>query len=913
MLKPMRSLLLLFASSLAQAEATPPLRVPELPLAQCYFGGHLRLLTVPGVVAGSMPIAGGRAILIFRPDKKVQIARGSGDNPLRNITTKELKEAKAFSLAENLTEVDVSGNGRWSLLRSGDTTFVVDSQALSISKIADGIDGGFFTENSQQIILQSDDSVMTYNIASRALKTIAEVPGKAVVVTDRDSKNLFVIAFEKFPNLVKEAVWQNLGSNERRLVSGSQISISKNEKANVTTLKIGTAAFEIHQPRWSRTKTSGVSLKIDGGYIGAENMRSMTFQEGNRQVDLSIPLGNWEDRPVQSFTDEFVVTSITRGDVTTLSMFDKTNVICAKRVKVVCIDCDESSGRDRSIRAYSDQGTKFNDKTLCETEFNPKDPQWKEFSKSLSLFSERGAVERWLLRFSKKGGFNASEHLGILEGLLGSKEVTGAYGSLLSLVMANVMSQSTNLYSSLLLKYPAIRTLPPVATVCMTPEETKQYGKFAYSVLKRQLLLTHFDRPFSEYRYFTQFAAFLTDVEKDEFADLIGEGAGRYAVQRDWKLQNVFFSKVYQFAYQNARKIMGLPSVELTDLVTPAASGGYTWAFALGTSRMSEKSVLTEAGFYVEEKEGFSYDPGGAFEQTKDYSWQHAGKKYVGRIAGKAIPVKSDWMIKEPSIRYNELLSDGVLRGMVVAGSNLGQSKETLNEYRAYYEESGFTFEDPIAVDNFKEYLKAKVIGKEAVDYMVKEAHSDGDDKNLFRMTKAVSIIIGTKKAGKYVEKVEIVYPDHNRGNELLSNQEFGEWIRTRESSKIGQLVYINSSCWSKNKAAAELGAARSATLVEIATTTVAYTFVDRSTNTLRILLEGLRTASDYARIRERLANSPRYSGKKEDQYIFPDEPQYEQMISAGLRTPVAYSISVFEQGGDGRATPYHFDERIHQ
>ena len=355
------------------------------------------------------------------------------------------------------------------------------------------------------------------------------------------------------------------------------------------------------------------------------------------------------------------------------------------------------------------------------------------------------------------------------------------------------------------------------------------------------------------------------------------------------------------------------PSVELTDLVTPTASGGYTWAFTLGTSRMSDKSVLTEAGFYVEDKEGFSYSSGGEYEQSKDYPWQHAGKKYVGRITGKALPIKSDWMISEPSIRYAELLSDGVLRGMIVAGSNLGQSKETLNEYRAYYEESGFTFEDPISVDNFKEYLKSKVVGKDPVDYVVKEAHSDGDDKNLFRMTKGVSIIVGTKKAGKYVEKIEIVYPDHNRGNELLSNQEFGEWIRARESSKIGQLVYINSSCWSKNKAAAELGAARSATLVEIATTTVANTFVDRSTNTLKIILEALRTGSSYAHIRERLSNSPRYAGKKEDQYIFPDEPEYEKSISQGLRTPVSYSIGVFEQGSDGRTTPYHFDERIHQ
>lgn len=902
----------LFGYSVAQAEprmTDRPIR-HDLNREQCYFLGHTKLLSVPGPLSSVMPLAGGQALLLFRSGGKVEISRGAGNNPIRSFTSRDLKEVKEIDATQKVTEVHASPNGRFSLVTVGEAGFLVDTATLKVSKLSDDINGGFFSKDSRRLIAQIDGAIAVFDVATLARNDVATIGNRSVVAIDAQSENVFVINYQNFPSPVREAIWLAIEKGERRVIEGKDLSITRVSDKSPTVLVVNGDRFELHKPQWSRTGTTGIqtgNYNYSGGYT-----QSLSFVESGRKIDMGFPLGNWEFRPTLTATDDFVVMTSFRGNASSISLFEKKNFVCAKPVAIACYDCADPSGRDRSVRAYSDQGTGFLDKTLCESPFDARDPRWKPFSVPPKSVTDRAAVERWLIRMSKKGGFKASEHLGLLEGMLASDDISKGYGGLLSLVLSHVMAESSNLYTSLLMKYPSISKLPRVEAACLSPEEQKHYGRYAYAVLKRQLMLSHFDRPFSDYGYFSQFTPFLLDSEKDEIADLIGDGASRYAVQRDYNLRSVFFSKVYQFAYQNARRLMGLPWREITDISQGSKYGNTISTSLLGTSKISDKSTLIEAGFYMEPGPTFTYNPAGALEQTADAPWSHSGNNYAAKLVGKAIPVESNWILQEPSIRYKELLSDRVLRGVVVAGANLGGQKATLDEYRSYFEDLGFTFEKPVAAENFSDYLKGKVTGPDPMDYMIKEAHSDGDDKNLFRMSKQVAVVIGMKRTKDRTEVVELVYPTFDKGSELIPNALFGEWIRAREKSGIGQLVYVNGSCWSHHKAAAELSAARSPVLVEIATTTMAFTFVNHERSALYNLLTALREGATFAQMRERMTASPRYKSKKEDVYIFPDESEYGSLIAATLRTPFDLTISVFEaERSTGRMIPYHLDERI--
>jgi hypothetical protein len=100
---------------------------------------------------------------------------------------------------------------------------------------------------------------------------------------------------------------------------------------------------------------------------------------------------------------------------------------------------------------------------------------------------------------------------------------------------------------------------------------------------------------------------------------------------------------------------------------------------------------------------------------------------------------------KEPA--YASLWKDGVLNGMVVTGSNLRDlSKGVMDEYLECYRQDSFEFSDAeIQIDDFKGFLGQKVKSGE-LDYFIKEAHSDGDEKNLFRLDKKARMSVGTKK-----------------------------------------------------------------------------------------------------------------------------------------------------------------------
>jgi hypothetical protein len=411
---------------------------------------------------------------------------------------------------------------------------------------------------------------------------------------------------------------------------------------------------------------------------------------------------------------------------------------------------------------------------------------------------------------------------------------------------------------------------------------------------------------------FSNLLATLPAAEKEEHIDLIGQNLADSAA---WNPQyrDVFLSKLYRFTSQSVAPLFGERPKPVTDL-TYTRAGSQVTPIILATGPL-EINGATEArspyGFYSKTLEPTDAPEGGQ-SAKRTLEWKHEGKSYSADLSVRALE-QMPLIPNGAAPKYDELWKDRRLSGMVVVGSNLKDSSASLmQEYLAYYQSKGFRFSGTRdEVTNFTKHLETKTASGE-LDYLIKEAHSDGDEKNLFRMDSKVKILRGerTIEGTDRKETIELVYPaDDAAGAEskLVSNQDFGDWIRKRDQDGKGQFVYFNTSCWSHTKALHEIEAARSTTLLNIPTQTTACTFVhEGKENGLYQVLEGFRNQESYGQIRSRLDPIPKYNEQKGDVYLFPDDPRYADLITKRLARPLDIQLQIRDEKG----RPYSIEEQ---
>ena len=126
----------------------------------------------------------------------------------------------------------------------------------------------------------------------------------------------------------------------------------------------------------------------------------------------------------------------------------------------------------------------------------------------------------------------------------------------------------------------------------------------------------------------------------------------------------------------------------------------------------------------------------------------------------------------------------------------------------SYFEQQGFQF-SRTEITDLKQFLLERVENCE-IDYFLKESHSDGDERNVFRFDQANYVIRAVRYGDQgRIEVVYIIFPQtlnsEEENTELLSNIELAQTIATRESNGCGQITYFNTSCWSHVKARYEI------------------------------------------------------------------------------------------------------------
>ena len=238
--------------------------------------------------------------------------------------------------------------------------------------------------------------------------------------------------------------------------------------------------------------------------------------------------------------------------------------------------------------------------------------------------------------------------------------------------------------------------------------------------------------------------------------------------------------------------------------------------------------------------------------------------------------------------------------GLIIVGSSLRHFSQTLLEnYISYFEREGFYF-SPIEVLNFESFFKESISSCE-LDYFLKESHSDGDERNVFRFDIVNKVLKGVRSIGEGKEEiVYLVYPKpfhfRIRQTALFSNLDLANLIKNRKNKGCGEITYFNTSCWSDVKARYEIEAANSDIFLNIPSTSSSDTFLDQPDGAIRGLIDSYRKGLNFKGFRETLKKNKGYASRTFNQYLFPDESRYTAEIFKHISIPLKIEIHLERQ-----------------
>ena len=519
----------------------------------------------------------------------------------------------------------------------------------------------------------------------------------------------------------------------------------------------------------------------------------------------------------------------------------------------------------------------------------------------------------YLNRFQKPNGYTP-EHLSVLVSILKSDIVEKNSYEVVEALKQLDPKLLNELYFSLNLEKRLAKKVSKNAFICSSESDRKKLKDITQDLQN----LTNERRGSSAYVRFLPYKYDFQELsakDRELYVDLIAEDLSQKAAE-DRALAGVFQSKLYHFSKKYALELMGSDFKPATDLSVSKSSTDSSIVL-LSTSPIKDQKqveyddvnpIAPKYGFYFTEKAAMKIPKeskvGSEFKEK--FTWANSDDSFEATVKYTVKEPVEKLLPRDNSPDYKAMRKDGEVTGLMVIGTNLAGHPSLSDHYLTYYQNEGFKFEAPVdtkALPFFEEQIKN---GK--LDYFIKEAHSDGDEKNLFRMDNQGKLFKGvrTRKDGTK-EVMYILAPSTDaKGSTLISNQLFGEWMKERKEHN--PLYYFNSSCNSSSKVITELPAVSSSNFIPIATDSLAYTFSNKDTNTMKIMLTSFRQEKDYEGIRQDMKkSSPRYASGKEDQFIFPDEEKYESSILEHLSINVDANVTLKNSKG----IELHMDEQL--
>jgi hypothetical protein len=399
----------------------------------------------------------------------------------------------------------------------------------------------------------------------------------------------------------------------------------------------------------------------------------------------------------------------------------------------------------------------------------------------------------------------------------------------------------------------------------------------------------------------------LPDEVRRDISNRIAGAIANAAIEDE--LRGVFHQKIFKFAKQTVRPLFGMKSEALVDLepVLIHDDGKDRLVPTLFSTSQIDGDPLSKNkyGFYSKKLALVPLQdpdaPAGTAVMNKSWTWKNEEGEFTSSIDIKTGKGGAHKFIPQGNAPdYAGLWRDNNLSGLMVMGDNMGEDSALLAEYESYYRRQGFKFKvahTPMA--DLSGWMKEK-ISSGKLDYLIKEAHSDGMDRDLFRFNNAGSLQVGTKALpGGKSETVAIFHPDYGSEKRLLPNSEFGNWMKERDAKpEAGPLLYLNTSCYSMTKACREMEAAATEKLVVFGAPDTVDTFEDAQDSALRQLLTGIRQKKTYPEIRKMMEKDPDFKNGSANTMLMPDQEGYRDFMRENSKIPLEIKIETKDSSG---------------
>ncbi len=554
---------------------------------------------------------------------------------------------------------------------------------------------------------------------------------------------------------------------------------------------------------------------------------------------------------------------------------------------------------------------KFDGGAWCAESFASRKLQWAELTPLKDTLSSRETLH-WLMRFQKPEGLDLSpEHLKIFLAIAKSPSWRENALPLIHRVMANMLNKSPFLYDALLREFPELATVANDSVLdCQNPSEKSEILKGVRNYLNRSLANSDGRIKRSELELLNPLRShfsFLASPERERYIDRFSDAIASSASDNS-ELSGIFGSKIYYFAHRSVASFFGKDDHNpISDLTLVRQPDGFT-PYILGSAPINgEVDGKTDFGFYLKKLAPIPVKKSGVgplpVENPERFSWEHAGSHYKADIKLYSHGSGQNLIEDSDAFPYPLLWKDDKLSGIMIVGSNGGDEIEhTKNGYLSFYRNQGYHFESKPKEVRTYSFLKDQIMSGK-VDYLIKHAHSDGDEKHLFRYGTSSEVWKGVKKNGNKTEDLYVVTPTSVNSTDLLGNSEFGDWIRQRQTP----LVFFNASCSSHHKAVNEVAAAGK-NLIDIPTLSTTFFFRDTPGYATRSMLVGFLAQKNYKDIRSLMEDDLSYKSRGFNVWIFPDEYDYKKNIELVVEGPIDTQIQLQKDG-----QPYFLDlQNVH-
>ncbi len=557
--------------------------------------------------------------------------------------------------------------------------------------------------------------------------------------------------------------------------------------------------------------------------------------------------------------------------------------------------------------------------TMCSDHFDEK--SWDKITPPIT----KGEISKkqaylYLKRFQKQDGYNSEKHQSILVAILKS-DIVEKNPDLINETLKTLSLKSPTEFKKIFTFLNLEKRMPNKfdssdSNKCKSTSEAG-LSSSKIETLKYKSALTDSKTTTADWIEFKPFKSDLQKIPKeqrDAIVDGIGESLSQ-AAGASPEFNGVFQSKLYYFSKKFALDLVGDQSKMTTDLAV-AVRNGQNIPIALGSGDIASASnsqfedvvnTKNPYGFNFKNFEPLSISESASVgtKIQKNILWQHDGQKFTAETVSTVLPPLGTLISTDKSPDYKKLKPNGKLTGMMVIGSNLSSGHATIvDEYLTYYQNQGFEFKESKTVDAIDFFKKSIQSGE--VGYLIKEAHSDGDERNLFRANKSGKLYEGSlKNKNGTSETIYLLAPDAAKhDSKLISNQEFGSWIRDRKPDQ--PLVYFNASCSSTRKVISEITASHSSNFIPIPSASSVRVFTDTPRSGERAMIQSFREGKSWEEIRNGISKTENFQ-KGEDHFIFPDEKDYDDKIRQNLKMNIDLEINIKDAAGK----EVHIDEGI--